>query len=189
MFGLYYKAHEMQNALEWKNRSSAFSFVCSRRFTLKASVVLSLCLLGKMSPVEAKTEEFSKRKNFIAFIDCLIPQTDTPSASELMVHFEIYRHARGIENYPALLDYGLGWLEKVALQSFQKGFWQLHMAQQVKILSHMEKAQVGSGERVFFDRVLEDCQRFYYAHAGSWKDLNFAGPPQPDGFLDFSQEP
>ena len=125
-----------------------------------------------------------------AVLDTLIPETDTPSASQLGVEREILDLSATVPNYPELLAYGETWINKaVGLFFHATPFDRLEEAHRVRLLRMMENAQAGSGEQVYFSRLRDDAMRLYYAHPRAWAVVGLHTPPQPDGYLDYADPP
>ena len=127
---------------------------------------------------------------FPLFIDVLLPETDTPSASQLMVHIELIKHANNIKNYPELIKRGCFWLNKQAQTKFHKmSFINLSDAEKIVIVKQAEKSKNGDIAKLFFERIKQDAFWFYYAHPETWRVLGFEGPPQPNGYLNYTKPP
>lgn len=159
----------------------------NRRAYLKhslQSVALLTCLVKL--PVEAAWLPIPQNLNALpAFLDTLIPQDATPSASQLGLHQTLIRHAQGIENYTRLLELGCQWLEAQSQMQSQAKFDALQPLQQEAIVVMAEASPKDSIPKMFFDRVLSDLMGFYYAQPASWSGLGIDSPPQPKGYPDY----
>lgn len=121
------------------------------------------------------------------FLDTLIPEDVTPSASQLGLHEALIAHAQGIESYPKLLELGCQWLDLQATSMFKKQFHKLPQNAADKVVSIAANSKNNAIPNMFFERVKTDVFTFYYSHPASWAGLGFDAPPQPLGYPDFTQ--
>ncbi len=124
--------------------------------------------------------------NFPVFIDTLIPEDETPSASQLHMHTKLIGHAKTIKNYPALIRLGCDWLNLHANTTYALTFETLNEQQRIATVLLAEQSALGSIPRLFFDRIRTDLFQFYYADPQSWKGLGINSPPQPAGYPDYA---
>jgi len=123
------------------------------------------------------------------FLDTLIPEDETPSASALGVHLEIIRHAKKITNYPKLLELGCHWLDMNAKKRGFNDYASLPEAYRILIVEKAEREAINTTAKIFFDRILADSFRFYYSNPASWSALGLSSPPQPIGYPDYTSPP
>lgn len=125
-----------------------------------------------------------------AWIDTLLPMDEvSPAASEFGVDADIANKARDDPSYLRLISKGCLWLDQQARKRGMQGFAQLDEAGRERIVSLAEQAKTRSVPRAFFERTRSDAFQYYYARPESWDMLNYAGPPQPQGFPDYTQAP
>lgn len=166
-----------------------------RRFFLKTSVavVLSTWASSASSASISLQQPMKKplqQKTLRAFIDVLLPEDETPSASQLDIDQEILSRVARHPGYTRLLHGGLAWLDKMAYAQYNKtAFTLLKQDQREAIVRIAEATKMPSPQRVFFEQIRKDSFHFYYSHPQSWHNLGFNGPPQPAGFIDYTQPP
>jgi hypothetical protein len=124
-----------------------------------------------------------------AFIDTLIPQDETPAASQLGLASKLLQHAAQIENYTGLLVLGCQWLDTQAKALAQLPFASLAEDQRVQLVALAEASPAGTIARQLFDHVRADLFEFYYTHPAVWPSLGLHGAPQPVGYLDYVMPP
>lgn len=123
------------------------------------------------------------------FLDMLIPEDISPSASQLRLHEKLILHANGIENYSTLLELGCQWLDANARMLHQKEFRMLSEKEKFNIVLKAEGSLKQPIPQLFFDRVKNDIFVFYYSHPDSWQSLGINLPPQPLGYLNYVVAP
>ncbi|NOX08910.1 MAG: gluconate 2-dehydrogenase subunit 3 family protein [Gammaproteobacteria bacterium] len=166
-----------------------------RRFFLKYSLAgmistwagsASTASISLGQPINHNPQQNTLR----AFIDVLLPEDETPSASQLGIDEEILTRVANHPNYTRLLHGGLAWLDKMAYAQYnRRGFTLLTQAQREAIVRMAEATKMPSAQRLFFEQIRKDSFLFYYSHPQSWSNLGFNGPPQPAGFIDYTQAP
>lgn len=124
-----------------------------------------------------------------AFLDTLLPEYDSPSATQLGADRQLLNYAATVDNYLRLLQLGCQWLDQQALSTGNKTFAQLSPEIREDIVRAAEASPENSVQRLFFERVKSDIFRFYYTNPASWPAIGFNGPIQPIGFPDFATEP
>ena len=124
-----------------------------------------------------------------AFVETLIPADSTPSATQLGLDQPLIRHAQTIENYTRLLELGCEWLESTSTTLHRSSFDRLKPPQREAIVTLAETSPENSIPRIFFERVRYDLMGLYYASPASWDGLGISSPPQPQGYLNFTQPP
>jgi hypothetical protein len=123
-------------------------------------------------------------QSFDAFLDVLIPEDESPSASQLGVAAAILADAQAEpgSGLGRLIETGITWLDMQARRQGIDAFYQLNEAQQIAIVSMAEQQRERSLARVFFLAVRYKTFHHYYANPRSWISLGYSGPPQPRGF-------
>ncbi|MDX1737374.1 MAG: gluconate 2-dehydrogenase subunit 3 family protein [Alphaproteobacteria bacterium] len=141
-------------------------------------------------PTTALSKENSlERKTFRAFIDTLLPQTDTPSGSSLKVDEDVLRLVQQNRNYTLLVDWGVKWLNHNANLTFSRDFYRLSPSEQIILVEMAEKTPASYNANSFFNHVLFDAKRLYYKNPKAWENLNVNDSLQPKGYPDHSQAP
>lgn len=163
----------------------------SRRLLLGVSTLATLPpLAGALSaPVTSRRDLRDPFVSLQAFVDVLIPPDDMPGAGDVDVHGRIIRKAAGIPAYLKLLSVGCRWLDLEAqkLDGNVQHFRDLESDTKIRIVELAAAERPKAVGRVFFRNVLADTKRFYYSSPEVWAALDYHGPPQPGGFLDFDQ--
>lgn len=161
----------------------------NRRKFLLQSVQASALISCYVPTTGALSAVFVSNKKLLSlphFLDTLIPEDITPSASQLGLHQTLIEHARNIENYTELLELGCDWLDRQAQSMFNHAFRDTTEQEAIAIVAVAEKSSNTTLQNLFFTRIKSDAFIFYYSHPTSWKTLGFNAPPQPLGYPDFT---
>jgi len=120
------------------------------------------------------------QKNIVAFTESILPGSEKLGIKEtLMRFFYANKHVAGF------FDAGFYNLHAVSMQFFKKGFFELKSNDQKnKIIKH-----VSTFNRGFYSEYRKLIIEIYYSNPQTWKKLNYDGPPQPRGFLDYTEAP
>jgi len=132
------------------------------------------------------TPEF---QTLAAYLDILIPADEAPSATQLGVTEHLIAEAANDSGYQRLISKGCTWLDAQAQQQGAAHFAALSEAQRERIVSLAAAGEGGLLAVMFFDRIRESAFSHYYAHPQSWRALDYDGPPQPRGFMNYTQAP
>jgi hypothetical protein len=163
----------------------------SRRGFLRLVLALSAFLPAQLlmaAPVE-KTRRRISIGALAPYLDTLIPEDSTPSASALGVDQAILKLARRRPRIARLVGLGCAWLDKQAGERGAKDFAALSELEREAIVALAEGSPARSLPRTFFAFTQQQAFSNYYAQPAAWQGLGFAGPPQPLGFLDFAEPP
>jgi hypothetical protein len=88
------------------------------------------------------------------------------------------------------LSFGLDWLNKQARAGYGLDFPALDEGGRDAIVRQAAAAGLDSLPRVFFERTRADAFFHYYGRPESWRGMaHYRGPPQPLGFMDYTQPP
>lgn len=155
---------------------------------LQSATLLSTLPYSLTTQADASLEA-TKKATFITFIDTLIPEDQTPSASGLGLDKKLIAHAQTVHNYLSLIALGCQWLDEHAQTIAQVPFSRLSSEQRQRVVSLAEMSTNGSIAKQLFDHVRADLFNFYYSHPTIWPSLNLHGAPQPYGYLDYAQAP
>jgi hypothetical protein len=122
-------------------------------------------------------------------VDLLVPRDETPGAVDLGVHQRVIGEldvdrTRAKASAEALLG-----LDRDARARHGADFLALDEAPQEDLLLSLAAAPRSTPAGRFVRLLRHDTMRFYYAHPEVWPSLGFDGPPQPRGFLDYTEPP
>ena len=137
-------------------------------------------------PAPARSAEY---QTFAAYLDTLIPEDETPSATQVGVVEKILAKSAAERAYTQLIQKGCTWLDEQAGQYDAVHFAALSEAQREAIVRLAADGRAGRLSLGFFRRTQWDAFFYYYAHPRSWPGLGYPGPPQPQGFLDYTHAP
>ena len=156
--------------------------------------------------------------NLVAALAALIiPSDTTPGATEARVVDKLDSLVSSTPDLQEIYRNGLEWMDTVSVEEFGSGklFLELPVSQQIELLQKIDEAQqlrsrqasnliekinckfdrlwvdyFGVGPNAsFFATLREDVIRAFYSDPIAWKEIGFYGPPQPEGYLDFSKPP
>lgn len=156
------------------------------RLTLGVGLIASsgYILKGVFIPAQLDVRE---RRTFEAVIDVLIPSDETPGALQLGVAKKILHKASQDTQYRRLIREGCAWLDSKARSRGGAGYLSLHEGNREKVMEELAGSPAGSLPGIFFGQLRSDAFFHYYAHPASWKGLGYKGPPQPDGYPDYTE--
>lgn len=161
------------------------------KFFLGAAVLTDAVLLFKSrifaGPVPLPSHPY--RETLVSFLDTLIPADETPSATQAGVADMIQSRADKDERYRQFLEQGCAWLDDQARHTGAASFGALKQPARDKIVGRAELEPAGTLPRKFFEQTTEVCFYLYYSRPESWKGLGYNGPPQPRGFMNYTQAP
>ena len=163
----------------------------SRRGFLRLLLALSALLPARLllaAPVDKATRRISVRA-LGPYLDTLIPEDSTPSATQLGVDKALIDLARKRPQVARLIGLGCAWLDAQASERGAEGFAALDAAGREAVVALAEQSPARSLPRAFFELTQRQAFSHYYAQPAAWNGLGFAGPPQPMGFLDFAEPP
>jgi hypothetical protein len=145
----------------------------------------------------------------------IVPTDDDPGATEAGVVDYIDGLLAESKEMQAAYTKGLKWLDGFSREKYGKDFVSLSVRNQIDLLSLMHETysmrrrpvsgfwqQVdrkidkywddwfGAGEHAsFFQIIRRDVLHGYFSNPISWRVIGYLGPPQPVGYLDFSNPP
>lgn len=123
------------------------------------------------------------------FLDTLLPEDDSPSATQLGIDREIVERMQGNRRMTQTIVMGCAWLDQQAAGVGAEEFAALESEKREPIVERAEQASPRSLPRAFFTGMRTMAFELYYAHPESWPTLGYIGPPQPKGFMDFAAAP
>lgn len=157
-------------------------------FSLTAGLLSGAGLLLKKFfwSAPTKTPEF---QTLAAYLDTLIPADETPSATQVGVTERLIAETETDSGYQRLITKGCEWLDAQARRQGTAHFAALNESQRERVISLAATGEGGLLAVMFFDRTRASAFSHYYAHPQSWRALDYAGPPQPRGFMNYTQAP
>lgn len=162
----------------------------ARRSLLKRLLGSALVALwGALAPPRAWSSPAPtrERETLAAFVDTLIPADETPAAGELGVTGELIAAAEDSRRLRKLIEKGCAWLDREARRQGASAFGGLAETQREGIARKAEGGDGGLAVALFFDRIRSEAFARYYAHPRIWADLGYTGPPQPAGFMRYTE--
>lgn len=134
----------------------------------------------------AQSPEF---QTLAAYLDTLIPADEFPSATQLGVTERLMAQTEANDGYRQFIKKGCEWLDAQAKQYGAADFAALSEAQREQVVSLAATGKAGVSVQMFFDQTQAYAFIHYYAHPQSWRALGYGGPPQPQGFMNYTQAP
>ncbi len=120
------------------------------------------------------------QKNMARLAEELVPGSGSIGMKEKLMNY--FRRDKGGATF---FDAGFWNLESVSKAAFKKSFYDLENKEEVeKVMKH-----VSIKNRTFFHQFRTLVIKFYYGDPEVWKKLSYDGPPQPRGFMDYSEPP
>lgn len=158
----------------------------SRRRFLELLVSLS-CFLPANAltalPLDKTLRKFSQQ-TLKAYLDTLLPEDLTPSATQLEVDEALLAEAHKNQVLERLLAFGCEWLDKQARELGAESFAVLNETSREKVVASAEKAPKNSLPLFFFNYTRRKSFKYFYANPASWQGIGYTGPPQPIGYPD-----
>jgi hypothetical protein len=164
----------------------------SRRLLLQTPVAVTAggaaAGAARVSPAAAGPGECLP--TLVAFVDTLLPaHAGSPAASALEVPHRLLQEAARQRRRLRLLYAGCRWLDGVADAAAGTAFAGLDEARREAIVAAAQGASPRSVQAQFFGYVHRQAMTLFYTRRESWPALDYPGPPQPAGFLDFQGAP
>jgi hypothetical protein len=158
----------------------------TRRQLLELLLPLAAWLPAPLLLAAASGDVAPGARSFAAFLDLLIPEDEvSPSASQAGVDAAILAAAQEDRQLARLVELGVGWLDAEARRDGAQAFHEIAEDRQLLVVSIAERQRRGSVPKVFFENMRHQAFGHYYANPRSWPGLGYAGPPQPEGFMDY----
>lgn len=123
------------------------------------------------------------------FLDTLLPDDGTPSATQAGVDQEILRQMHANPRIRDMVVMGCLWLDQRADKLGAEEFAVLDAASREAVVRIAEASPARTVPRMFFGYLLGAAYQHYYSQPAVWRTLGYAGPPQPQGFMDFAGPP
>ncbi len=120
------------------------------------------------------------QKNMMKLAEAIIPGCGKTGMKDKLMGY-VYA-SRGTASF---LDAGLWNLDAVSRKRFDTPFYSLENKQDIGVLLK----HISVNNRSFFASFRKLVVQFYYTDPDVWKKLSYDGPPQPRGFMDYSEKP
>jgi hypothetical protein len=168
--------------------------ILTRRVLLQTPVILAASEARPAQMLPAPSEEppalGACAGTLAALADTLLPaEGDSPAASALGIPARMLEVAQRRVGYARLMHAGCRWLDDAARERGAERFTALDEAGRQTVVAAAESADPGSIARTFFSYVHRHAMDLFYSHPDAWRALDYPGPPQPNGFLDYADPP
>lgn len=145
----------------------------------------------------------------------IIPSDENPGATEAFVVDDLDRLVADSKKKQVQYKQGLKWLDEISRENYGNDFLALEIKDQIRLLRQIDEAETmrhrpvsrfmervdrkadeiwddlfGFGESSYFFKIIRnDVLVAFFSNPISWKAVGYFGPPQPVGYLDFSEPP
>ena len=161
----------------------------TRRQFLGLAGISLLAVLGAWWSQRSE-KALAPNANLSAWVDTLVPaEPDFPGALALGVAARIADAIARQPQYAKLAVEAWSWIDAQARAAGKTNFATLSETDREKIVAAAAASALGTAQRTFFQATLDDALFHTYADPQAWDGLNYAGPPQPIGFLDHTTAP
>jgi hypothetical protein len=163
---------------------SIMPFCLTRRVFLIFFPALASLLAGAASAAPyARGEDAGPLRRLLGlYLDTLLPEDVTPSATQLGVDRALFAEAQRNAGFGRLVMKGCAWLEAQARIAGAEGFGDLKEEARQAIVAQAEQSARGTLPKQFFTTTQQRAFFHYYAQPAAWHGIGYAGPPQPGGF-------
>lgn len=124
-----------------------------------------------------------------SYIDLLLPEGELPGAITLGADNIVIKKAEQDITYAKAISAGISWLNFIAHKLNKTDFAALPKDSQLKVIALSERSPIATLPNLFYLTIRQDVFLYYYGHPEILKYFKYARPPQPIGFMDFSQPP
>ena len=163
--------------------------------TLAAGVIGGEIISGAAPAVFAKTEPhadgFEVQKGFKVFDQTTqknmmkLAETIIPGCGSMGMKDKLMDYLYASKGTAGFFDAGFWNLNAVSRKKFKLPFYSLEKKADIDILVKYISAK----NRGFFESFRRVVVQFYYSDPKVWKKLSYDGPPQPRGFMDYTEPP
>lgn len=110
-----------------------------------------------------------------------------PGSRELGIHNALMKYYSENPGIAGFIDSGLWKIESLSKNKFEIPFQEITDKKKLQMLfDHLKKS---NNSRNFFNKFREKLYEFYFLHPKILNKLNYDGPPQPKGFMDYNKPP
>ena len=146
-------------------------------------------------PASAATGKFDKgieiEKGYVVFspdtqkIMEALAEALVPGSKEINIKAKVMEYVNKDRGAATFFDAGLWNINSISTSQYKKPFYELTKKEEIdKLIKHIRVRN-----SVFFKQFRYLIIRLYYSDAQVWKKLSYNGPPQPRGFMDYSEPP
>lgn len=163
--------------------------------TIAAGVIGGEIVSGSPASVFAKPDTyadgFEVKKGFKVFGETTqknmmkLAETIIPGCGKLGMKEKLMRYLYGSRGTASFFDAGFWNVDAVCRKKFKVPFYSLENKKNTDIIVKY----ISINNRAFFVSFKKMVAQFYYTDPKVWKTLSYDGPPQPRGFMDYSEPP
>ncbi|MEW6146075.1 MAG: hypothetical protein AB1598_13775 [Thermodesulfobacteriota bacterium] len=163
--------------------------------TVAAGVIGGEIISGAAPAVFAKTEPyadgFEVQKGFKVFNETTqknmmkLAEIIIPGCGNIGMKDKLMRYLYSSKGTASFFDAGFWNLDAVSRKYLKVPFYELEKKKDIDAILKRTRAV----NRGFFDSFRKIVVQFYYSDPRVWKTLSYDGPPQPRGFMDYSEPP
>lgn len=169
----------------------------SRRKFLKtiAAGVIGGEIISGSAPVFAKSEPyadgFDVKKGFTVFNQntqknmMKLAEIIIPGCGNLGMKDKLMGYLYSSKGTASFFDAGFWNIDAVCKKKFKVPFYSLEKKQDIDLIVKY----ISINNRGFFVSFKKLVVQFYYTDPKVWKTLSYDGPPQPRGFMDYTEAP
>ena len=168
----------------------------SRRKFLKT---LAVAIIGgelvSALPITSFAKNFDKgieiQKGYIVFNENTqkvmeaLAEALVPGSREINIKEKVMSYVDRNRGAATFFDAGLWNLDSQSKTRYKKHFYNLKDKENIDTLLNYVKIK----NAMFFNQYRYLIVRLYYSDPIAWKKLSYNGPPQPKGFMDYSEPP
>lgn len=135
------------------------------------------------------TQAEVERATLSRIVDRIVPRDESPGAVDLGIDVQLIAEMdAGAETamvYGRMLDA----IDRSSRESHRAPFIDLGEAQKDAVLLALSRSPVDAPGLPGWVRLRQQTMALYYARPESWPALGLAGPPQPAGYVDYTEPP
>ena len=120
------------------------------------------------------------QKNMLKMAEALVPGSE-----KLGIKDHVMALVRNDKGTAGFLDAGFWNIDSLSRAKFDKPFYAVENKEDIDALIK----HVSVRNRPFFRQFKGIVMKFYYSKPTVWNKLSYNGPPQPRGFMDYSDTP
>ncbi len=172
----------------------------TRRLMIKLGVLSAAVLIGLAAVVRELLQPADDREHpqpamepqptsLDAVVDTFFPADETPGAAELGVHVKVHAWGQSTPKLQRLLEQLCAWLDRESQRLGTGHFAALDAAQRDRLLRRLAAGDAGRVMQRFVLRLRNEAFTHYYGERCTWAGLHYSGPPQPAGFIHYTEAP
>jgi len=163
--------------------------------TIAAGVIGGEIISASAGPAFAKSEPyadgFDVAKGFKVFEQTTqknmmkLAETIIPGCGNFGMKDKLMKYLYGSKGTASFFDAGFWNIDAVCRKKFKVPFYSLENKQDIYTIVKY----ISINNRGFFVSFKKLVVQFYYTDPKVWKKLSYDGPPQPRGFMDYTEAP